>query len=108
MGLSAFLDELCDELRALEPETQASLAAAADHDVEVVTAAPLTKDEVRHVRDALKKAFGAEPQLAFRADPALIAGIELRSRHTIVRNSWRADLDRIREELSRDGHARGA
>jgi hypothetical protein len=31
----------------------------------------------------------------------LIAGIELHGPATIVRNSWRADLDRIREELDR-------
>ena len=42
----------------------------------------------------------------FRADPALIAGIEVHSRNTIVRNSWRADIDRIREELGRDEHPR--
>ena len=107
--MSAFLDGLCRELQALSSEAKASLAsAAADHAIEVVTAAPLSKDEMEHVRDALKAALGSEPPFRFRTDPALIAGIELHSPNTIVRNSWRADLDRIRKELDGDEHPRGS
>jgi F-type H+-transporting ATPase subunit b len=108
IALSAFLDGLCRAVHALPSEGRESFvaAAAADHAIEVVTATPLSKEETEHVRDALKAAFGAELPLKFRADATLIAGIELRSPHTVVRNSWRADLDRIREELGRDGHSR--
>ena len=107
--LSAFLDGLCGALSALPSEARESLAsAAAGHAIEIVTAMPLSEGEARHVGDALKAAFGSEPPFAFRTDPALIAGIELHSRNTIVRNSWRADLDRIRGELDRDEHARGS
>ena len=53
---------------------------------------------------ALKEAFGRELPIAFRSDPSIIAGIELKGKNTIIRNSWRADLDRIRQELSRDEH----
>ena len=49
-----------------------------------------------------------ELPFVFSTDPALIAGIEVHSRNTIVRNSWRADIDRIREELGRDKHPRGS
>jgi hypothetical protein len=38
----------------------------------------------------------------------LIAGIEVHGRNTIVRNNWRADLDRIGEELGRDEHRSGS
>lgn len=108
--LSAFLDGLCGALSALSSEARESLAsaAAAGHAIEIVTAMPLSEEEARHVGDALTAAFGSEPPFAFRTDPALIAGIELHSRNTIVRNSWRADLDRIRGELDRDEHARGS
>ena len=107
-ALSAFLEGLCRELRALSSDAKASFAsAAADHAIEVVTAAPLSKDDMEHVRDALNAALGLELSFGFRADPALIAGIELRSPNTIVRNSWRADLDRIRKELDGDGHPSG-
>jgi len=100
-ALSPFLEGLCRELRALSPEAKASFASAtaADHAIEVVTAAPLSKDQMEQVRDAIEAAFGLELPLAFRTDQALIAGIELCSPNTIVRNSWRADLDQIRKEL---------
>lgn len=101
-ALSAFVDELCRELRAMPPEERAGLGAA----VEIVTAAPLSAQEQAHVREALNAALGVAPPFTFRADSALIAGIELHSRNTIVRNSWRAGLDRIGEELSNDEHAR--
>ena len=107
IALTAFLDGLCQELRALssaERESFVSSVAADSHAIEVVTAAPLTKDETERVRDALKQALGGSPTFEFRSDPTLIAGIELHSRNTIVRNSWRADLDRIGKELSRDEH----
>jgi F-type H+-transporting ATPase subunit b len=105
--LSAFLDRLCGALSALSSEAREGLAsAAAGHAIEIVTAKPLSEEEARHVGDALKAAFGWEPPFAFRTDPALLAGIELHSRNTIVRNSWRADLDRIRGELDCDEHAR--
>ena len=108
-ALSAFLDGLCRELQALSSDAKASLAsAAADHASDVVTAAPLSKDEMEHVLDTLNAALGLELSFRFRVDPALIAGVELRSPNTIVRNSWRADLDRIRKELDGDGPPNGS
>ncbi|MGP0092714.1 MAG: F0F1 ATP synthase subunit delta [Xanthobacteraceae bacterium] len=106
--LSAFLDELCQELRALPSEERERFTSVTGHATEVVTAAPLSEEEMGQVGDALTAAFGSELAFDFRADPSLIAGIELHSRNTIVRNSWRADLDRIRGELSRDEHTHGS
>jgi len=106
--LSAFLDGLCQELRALSPEAKERIqsSAAADHAVEIVTAAPLSKEERERVREALVQALGSDLPLEFRDDAGVFAGIELRGRNTIVRNSWRADLERIRGELSGDEQAR--
>jgi F-type H+-transporting ATPase subunit b len=101
-SLAAFLDGLCQKLRALPPEERSNFtSAAADHPVEVVIAATLSKADVDQIRSALREALGSELQFKVRSDPALIAGIELHGPGTIVRNSWRADLDRIREELDR-------
>ena len=102
-ALDAFLDGLCRELRALPAETRESLAAAttAGHPIEIITAAPVPDADIDRVRRALTDAFGAPLPLEFRSDPDVIAGIELHGRNTIVRNSWRGDLGRIREELSR-------
>jgi F-type H+-transporting ATPase subunit b len=106
-GASAFVDGLCQELRGLPGEAKKALASPEGQDaaVEVVTATQLSKDEIGYVRAALERALGAQLPLAFCVDPDVIAGIEFHGRNTIVRNSWRADLDRIRRELSRDEHA---
>jgi F-type H+-transporting ATPase subunit b len=99
-GLSVFLDGLTKEVEALPPEIRQTLASPkAGSPVEIVTAAPLSEDDKKHVGSALKGAL-EQAAIVFRSDPTVIAGIELHSRNTIVRNSWRADLDRIRQELS--------
>lgn len=105
--LDVFVDEICREVRALSASARAGLAAAAaGHPIEIVTAAPLSGEEAEQVHGALRDAFGVDLPCAFRSDPAIIAGIELNGQNAIIRNSWRADLDRIRQELSRDRDAR--
>lgn len=105
--LDAFVEETCRELRALPPEAREGLASAATaHPLEVVTAAPLADDDSQHVRAALTRALGRELPVTFASDPAIIAGIELVGQNAIIRNSWRADLDRIRREISRDENGR--
>jgi F-type H+-transporting ATPase subunit b len=108
IGLSAFLDGLCQELRALPSEVMAGLTAEKPGDaaIEVVTVATLSKAEIAQVSAALKDALGSEMPITFRADPGVAAGIEFRSRNIIVCNSWRADLERIRKELTRAEHSR--
>jgi F-type H+-transporting ATPase subunit b len=104
LARDAFLAALCDAIGELAPEERDSFAAAAKtgQPIEVVTAATLPDPDSAHVRAALKEAFGLDLPLVFRSDPALLAGIELRGHNVILRNSWRADLDRIRKELSRE------
>lgn len=99
--LSAFLDQICAEVRSLPAEVRDSFAAAArmGRQIDVVTAAPLSDDETRNIRATLQEAFGAELPFAFRSDPAIVAGVEIHGPNTIIRNSWSADLDRIRREL---------
>jgi F-type H+-transporting ATPase subunit b len=106
LASEAFLAALCREIKTLSPEARAGFAAAATsgHPIEVVTQAPLSDQDASHVRDALKQAFGEELPLTFRSDAKLLAGIELQGHNIILRNSWRADLDKIREELSREQH----
>jgi F-type H+-transporting ATPase subunit b len=109
IALAVFLEELRRELRVLSPEARDSfVSATVDHPVEVVTAAVLSNEEVERIRDALKESFGSEISFKCLSNPALIAGIELHGRSTIVRNSWRVDLDRIREELDRDRQLSGS
>jgi F-type H+-transporting ATPase subunit b len=106
LALDAFLTVLCDEIGKLSAEARGAFAAATtERPIEVVTQGPLSKQETNRVRDALKQAFGAELPYTFRSDPEVLAGIELHSHNAILRNSWRADLQRIRQELSREQSA---
>jgi F-type H+-transporting ATPase subunit b len=103
-GMDVFLAGLCEQIRTLPLQERAAFTQASEGGgVEIVTAAPLGAEAVGRVRNAVAEALGAKPALVFRADPAVIAGIELHSRHAVIRNSWRNDLERIREELSHAG-----
>jgi F-type H+-transporting ATPase subunit b len=101
-GVDVFLAGLCEQVRALSPqERDAFVHTPGEGGAEIVTAAPLRPDATEQVRRAIADAFGGKPTLVFRSDPAVIAGIELHTRHTVIRNSWRNDLEHIREELNR-------
>ena len=104
LARDAFLTALCDAIGKLAPEERDSFLTAAKtaQAIEVVTAAPLSDPDGAHMREEIKKAFSQDLPLVFRSDPALLAGIELHGHNVILRNSWRADLDKIREELSRE------
>ena len=108
--LDAFVDQVCREVHGLSSEVRDNLTSAASsaHPIEVVTATPLSDEEMQQVAEALKEAFGLELSVAFHSDPAILAGIELHGHDAVIRNSWRADLERIRKELNRDRHASGS
>ena len=99
----AFLAGLEVALEHLPDDGATGLAASdGEHAVEVITAAPLGEAQAGQVRTLLEQAAGAPVTLVFRAEPDLIAGIEVHARNTIIRNNWQADLARIREELVYD------
>jgi len=102
IALSAFLDGLCQELKSPDTRDGFISAAAGDPPTEIVTAGSLSEDEIQAVQGALNQALGLTLSWTFRSDPTLLAGIELHGRNKVLRNSWRADLTRIREELDRD------
>lgn len=90
----AFLETLAETLAA-DP-TRGSLAGA---DLELRSAVQLDDAAQADCREVLGRVLGATPRLAFRTDPTLIAGLELAAPHALIRNSWRADLDRITRAL---------
>jgi F-type H+-transporting ATPase subunit b len=100
-AVDAFLAELCQQVQALPPRDRTAFMPRGDDSIEIVTASPLSAEKAEQIRAAIANAFDRKPALAFRTDPAVIAGIELHSRHAVIRNSWRSDLERIREELNR-------
>jgi F-type H+-transporting ATPase subunit b len=98
---AAFLDWLLKEVRALPVATRLAVAANGAA-LEAISARPLEPAEQEHCRSLIGVAFGADPPIAFKTDPALIAGLELRGPHLVVSNSWRADLTRILMDLDHD------
>ncbi len=100
---TAFLDWLLSSIRAL-PAAARQAASAEAGGIEAVSAVPLAPAEQDRYRSLIAEAFGAQPQVTFKSDPALIAGIELHGPHFALSNSWRADLGEILKDIS---HASG-
>lgn len=93
-----FLQLLLDKIGAL-PEADRRSLAAAPVPLQVQSALALGPADEARVRDALAAVAGVAPPLLFDIEPELIAGVELRSAHLLISNSWRADAQRLRQEL---------
>jgi len=94
---TAFLEPLFTHLDTLPPETRRLLAAAPS--LQILSAAPLSETAKRRCRERLGQSLGAVPEVQFRVDATLIAGIELHAPNVAIRHSWQAELERLREEL---------
>jgi F-type H+-transporting ATPase subunit b len=97
--VSGFVGGLVDAIGALSKEARADFCR---RDAVLTAARPLSAEDEALCRDALAKAFGGPLSLAIRADPALLAGLELENEHTSIRNSLHADLERISAELLKE------
>jgi F-type H+-transporting ATPase subunit b len=97
---AAFLDWLLSSIRALPAQARRTASAEAGG-IEAVSAGQLEPPEQDRYRALITEAFGNQLQLTFRADPALIAGIELHGPHFALKNSWRADLHKILGDIER-------
>jgi F-type H+-transporting ATPase subunit b len=98
---AAFLDVLLREIRAL-PEPVRKAMAEDGVVLEAVSATPVQPADQQHLGQLIAEAFGAHPEVTFREDPELIAGLELHGPHLVIKNSWRADLAKILADLSDD------
>jgi len=97
--VDGFVDGLARALASLPAASRYGLGGAA---LPRLTAArPLTAQEAQSCRDAFAKALGRPLDFVVAVDPGLIAGLELETPHAVVRNSFRSDLARIVEELTR-------
>jgi len=90
---SAFLDLMVKAIADLPKAERAALAASPDA-IDIVSATELG-DEKAAIKGAVHKALGGKPALRFVTDPALLAGLELRTAHFTLHNSWQADLANI-------------
>jgi len=101
---AAFLDWLVKEIRAL-PTPAREAAAAEGVTLEATSATALLPADQDRYRELIGAAFGVHPQIVFKSDRTLIAGLELQGPHFIVSNSWRADLTKILSGLTHDNRA---
>jgi F-type H+-transporting ATPase subunit b len=98
---AAFLYWLLKEIRTL-PDPVRQAVAANGIALEAISATPLAPADQERYRERIGDAFGAHPLVVFKADPALIAGLELHGPHLVLSNSWRADLTQILDDLTHD------
>jgi F-type H+-transporting ATPase subunit b len=96
---SAVNAALLESLGGLSAGEWRQLAEPGDM-LEVVTATPPDAATQAACTDMVRQRVGCP--VHFATDPSLIAGVELRGPHARWHNNWRADLDRIAEELSLD------
>ncbi|PWW04544.1 ATP synthase F0 subcomplex B subunit [Hoeflea marina] len=99
---AAFLSWLTDAIKAM-PDDEKTAALADGKGLRLVSAEALTAAQKTRANAAVAEALGGKPALSFDTDAALIAGLELRGAHFTLRNSWQADLARIREDLHHGG-----
>lgn len=95
---SAFLSQLITAIEQMPAADRAALADGANG-LEVVTPGNTDADHEK-IEKAIQTALGGTPKLRFVTDPGLIAGIELRSPHFVLHNSWQADLAQIRKAVT--------
>ena len=95
---AAFAEWLVSSIHAM-PAAARQAAAAEAGGFEAISAEELAPAEQDRTRSLIATAFGGQPQMTFKADPALIAGLELHGRHFALNNSWRADLGQILEDI---------
>ncbi|SFC67097.1 F0F1 ATP synthase subunit delta [Tropicimonas isoalkanivorans] len=96
---TAFIDGLAEAVADLPDATRAGMGA--DTPLRVRAAQDMAEEERNMLRRRLGEVLGHSPKLTFEVDPGLVAGLELVGPHAVVRDHFRADLERIREELSR-------
>jgi F-type H+-transporting ATPase subunit b len=96
--VAAFIDGIATGLAKLPEGTRASLGADGAS-VRLTAARAVTAEEVEACRKALVAVLGHPVLLEVTVEPELIAGLELEAPHAVVRNSFRADLIRLKSGL---------
>ena len=96
--IAAFIDGIAAGLAKLPEGTRASVGADGTS-VRLTAARAVTPEEVEACRKAIAGVLGHPILVEVSVEPALIAGLELEAPHAIVRNSFRADLVRLKSEL---------
>jgi F-type H+-transporting ATPase subunit b len=99
--IDGYPERLVDALAALDSNEKAAILADGE-DLRLVAPRELTKTELTAVRKKIAPALPHDGPLPVEVDESLIAGLELKSRHGVVRNSLAADLARMAEAMNGD------
>jgi F-type H+-transporting ATPase subunit b len=94
---SVFLSQLVEAIEKMSDADRAALVAD-PKGIEIVTATDPGANQEKIV-SAVHAALGDTPKLSFVTDPDLIAGLELRSPHFVLHNSWQADLAQVQKAV---------
>ena len=97
--VDGFVDGLAKALASLPDASRDAIGD--DVKARLSVSRPLTPQETQSCRDALARALGRPLDFAVVVDRDIIAGLELETPHAVVCNSFRSDLARIVEELTR-------
>lgn len=98
--IAGFVEGLGEVLGKLPEETRNGIGKNGEV-IQLRAPRNLRADEIRACQAMLENVLGRKVTFEIEVAPALIAGLELRSSHALVRNSFRADLDRLEMELGR-------
>lgn len=98
-----FVPGLADALACLPPAARDDLSRRSAP-VPLLAPRALSEHEREAVSTALQQACGRARDIAVTVDPAVIAGLEIDLPHVLVRNSFRADLERLSRELASADH----
>ncbi len=101
--IDGFIKGIATGLSELPQGTRTALAASGKP-IRLIVARALNAEENAACRAALAGLLGHPVEIDITEDPSLIAGIELEAPDAIVRNSFRAELVRLKSELI--GHDR--
>jgi F-type H+-transporting ATPase subunit b len=96
--VAAFIGGIATGLAKLPEGTRASLGTDGTS-VRLTVARAVTPEEVETCRKAIAEVLGHPVLVEVSVEPELIAGIELEAPHAVVRNSFRADLVRLKSGL---------
>jgi F-type H+-transporting ATPase subunit b len=102
-ALAGFLDNLSEQIKALPAKSHDMLVASGkDGVLSVSTPSPLNKMEQIQCQKTIEAALGIEVRISFRAEPCLIAGVELSGGALVLKNNWQNDLSQILHQLKSD------
>jgi len=94
----AFVPLLIEAITKMPESDRASLAHSTDG-IDLVSTSEIKKADQAKITKAIQKALGSAPTITFVTDTDLIAGMEIRTPHFVLHNSWKSDLAGILKEL---------